>query len=245
MNLFNKAIKSIKSKVFWKIYSFFIDKTFQAKISYSQNGEDIIVYGIFEALSKKKIFYLDAGGYHPYNGSNTALFYLTGSEGIVIEPNPELFKLFPVKRPRDINLNVGVSSQSGTQPFFLSSSGALGSLIPEEEQKSSSLGRFEFDPIIIPVKTLPEIIMEHAEGKNIDFLSLDIEGMELQVLQTLDFKELFPLVICIETVRYSKAPQKEKSTDTIDFLKSKGYFVYADTYINTILVRSDIWQKYG
>jgi FkbM family methyltransferase len=242
MNLTNKAIKAIKSKFFWKFYSFFIEKTFQPKISYSQNGEDIIIYGIFEALSKKRIFYLDVGGYHPYTGSNTALFYLTGSKGIVIEPNPELFKQFPLKRPRDINLNIGVSIQSGTQLFFLSSSGALGSLIPDEEKKSSP-DIHELDPISIPVQTLPEIIKENADGKVIDFLSLDIEGMELPVLRTLDFRELFPLVICVETARYSPSRQKEKRTDILDFLATKGYFVYADTYINTIFVRSDIWQQ--
>lgn len=242
MNLLNKAIKAIKAKIFWKIYTFFIDKTFQPKISYSQNGEDIIIYGIFEALSKKKIFYLEAGGYHPYSGSNTALFYLTGSNGIVIEPNPELFKQFPHKRPRDINLNIGVSVQSGSQPFYLSSSGALGSLIPEKKKDSSLSERRELDPITIPVQTLPEIIKEHAKGKVIDLLSLDIEGMELPVLQTLFFQELFPIVICVETVRYSSNHQKEKSTDIIGFLLSNGYFVYADTYINTIFVRSNIWQ---
>lgn len=242
MNLFIKAVKAIKSKIFWKIYSFFIDKTFEPKISYSQNGEDIIVYGIFEALSKKIINYVDVGGYHPYNGNNTALFYLTGSKGIVIEPNPELFKQFPLKRPRDINLNIGVSFQSGNQPFFLSSSGALGSLMPDEFQKSSLFDRQEIDPFIIPVQTLPEIMNKYVKGKVIDFISLDIEGMELPVLQTFDFHDFYPIVFCVETVSYSTNRQKEKRTDIIEFLKSKGYFVYADTYINTIFVRNDIWQ---
>jgi FkbM family methyltransferase len=241
MNLFSKAKNAIKSKVFWKTYSFFIDRTFQPKISYSQNGEDIIVYGIFEALSKKKIFYLDAGGYHPYNNSNTALFYLTGSSGIVIEPNPELYKQFPLKRPRDINLNIGVSVVSGTQPFLLSYSGAQSSLIFNEEKKSSLSDKHEFTPVIIPVQTLTEIIKEHAKGKNIDFLSLDIEGMDLPVLQTLDFLDIFPLVICVETIQKSAHHTIEKRVDIIEFLKSKGYFVYADTYINTIFVRNDIW----
>jgi FkbM family methyltransferase len=245
MNLLNKAIKAIKSKFFWKFYSLFIDKTFQPKISYSQNGEDIIIFGIFEALSKKRIFYIDIGGYHPYNGSNTIMFYLTGSQGIVVEPNPELFKQFPLKRPRDICLNIGVSNKSGSQQFYLSSSGALGSLIPDEKQRSSSSDNLNFDSVLIQVKTLTEIIKEHAEGKNIDFLSLDIEGMELPVLHTLDFKEFFPIVICVETAQYSANRQKEKRIDIIDFLKDKGYFVYADTYINTIFVRSDIWQVHS
>ena len=241
MSLFSKVKNAIKSKVFWKTYSFFIDRTSQPKISYSQNGEDIIVHGIFEALSKKKIFYIDVGGYHPYNNSNTALFYLTGSSGIVIEPNPELFRQFPLKRPRDINLNLGVSFFSGTQTFFLSSSGAQSSLIFNEKKKSLLSDKHEFNPINIPVQTLTEIIKEHAKGKSIDFLSLDIEGIDLPVLQTLDFLDIFPLVICVETIQNSAHHTIEKRVDIIEFLKSKGYFVYADTYINTIFVRSDIW----
>lgn len=243
MNLLDKAIKAIQSKFFWKMYSFFIDKTYHPKISYSQNGEDIIVFGIFEALSIKKIFYVEAGGYHPYNGSNTALFYLIGNSGIVIEPNPELYKLFPLKRPRDINLNIGLSSQSGSQPFYLSSFGALSSFIPEENANSSLKDKYDLDSILISVKTLPDIMKEHASGKNIDFLSLDIEGMELSVLQTLDYKDLYPVVICVETFRSSVNHTCEKSTEIIDFLTSKGYFVYADTRINTIFVRKDIWQS--
>ncbi len=58
-----------------KFTGYFIHKTFEPQISYSQNGEDIIISGIFESLSRHRIFYLDIGGYHPYYGSNTALFY--------------------------------------------------------------------------------------------------------------------------------------------------------------------------
>jgi hypothetical protein len=138
-------------------------------------------------------------------------------------------------------LNIGVSIQSGSQPFFLSFSGALSSLVPNEEKKLLSK-KPENDYIIISVQTLPEIIKEHAKGKTIDFLSLDIEGMDLPVLQTLDFQEIFPIVICVETIRNSIIHKNEKRTDIIDFLISKGYFVYADTYINTIFVRNDIWK---
>jgi FkbM family methyltransferase len=241
MNLLKKAVNAIKSKVYWKTYSFFIDKTFQPRISYSQNGEDILISGIFESLSKKKIFYLEAGGYHPYNGSNTALFYLTGSEGIIIEPNPSLYKLFPVKRPRDINLNIGLSSRSGTQLFFLSASGALGSLVPDGWQGSSPEN--ESNTISIPVYTLPDVMKKYAEGKTIDFLSLDIEGMEMPVLQTLDYQSVYPVVICAETIRHIPGLKNEKNTEIIDFLTGKGYFVYADTHINTIFVRRDVWES--
>lgn len=242
MGLLSKAKKAITSKLYWKTYSLFIDTTFEPRLSYSQNGEDIIVHSIFEALSRKTIFYLDAGGYHPFVGSNTALFYLTGSRGIIIEPNPALFPQFPLRRPRDICLNIGVSDRSGTQTFFLSRSGALGSLIPEEGPEVQGTENPGTEPVEIAVRTLPEVIEKYAEGNSIDFLSIDIEGMELPVLKMLDFEKYGPLVICAETIPHSSAIRKEKRSDIIDFLKDKGYFVYADTYINTIFVRNDVWK---
>lgn len=242
MNLLKKAVNAIKTKIYWKTYSFFIDKTFEPKISYSQNGEDIIVRGIFESLSKKRIFYLEAGGYHPYNGSNTALFYLTGSSGIVIEPNPGLFSAFPLKRPRDISLNIGISTRSGTQPFYRSVSGALSGFMTGDENEFRESGKLPANAVTVQVMTLPEIISEYTGGKTIDFLSLDIEGMELAVLQTLDFRKGAPMVLCIETLRHTGSRNWEKSTDIIDFLTANGYLVYADTHINTIFVRRDVMQ---
>jgi len=242
MNLLKKALIAIQTKIYWKTYSFFIDKTFEPKISYSQNGEDIIVRGIFEMMSKKKIFYIEAGGYHPYNGSNTALFYQTGSNGIIIEPNPDLFRAFPLKRPRDISLNIGISTRSGNELFYRSASGALSKFKPDDEAGSKESGKLPGLPLTVPVMTLPDIIKNYAEGKTIDFLSLDIEGMELAVLQTLDYRKDAPVVMCVETLRDAGGFRKEKSTDIIHYLTGNGYLVYADTNINTIFVRRDAMQ---
>jgi hypothetical protein len=74
VSLFLKACNAVRKKIYWKFYSFFIDKTFVPRISYSQNGEDIIISGIFESLSTHTIFYLAIVGYHPYSARNTALF---------------------------------------------------------------------------------------------------------------------------------------------------------------------------
>lgn len=240
ISLISKAWNAIQRKIYWKFYSFFIDKTFEPKMSYSQNGEDIIISGIFESLSRHRIFYLDIGGYHPYSGSNTALFYQTGSNGIVVEPNPELFRQFSQKRPRDISLNIGVSTYSGDQDFYLSPSGALGSLIKDESVIRSDDERIE--SLTVPVLTVQDIVTRYADGKDIDYISMDIEGMELPVLESIDFSLIHPIVFCIETIHYSKNRKKEKRVDILNFMEKKGYFIYADTYINTIFVRQDVWD---
>ncbi|MDD3574046.1 MAG: hypothetical protein PHD71_03325 [Methanospirillum sp.] len=75
VSLISKAYNVVRKKIYWKLNSFFIDKTFKPRISYSQNGENLIISGIFESLSKHWIFYLDIGGYHPYSGSNGVSSY--------------------------------------------------------------------------------------------------------------------------------------------------------------------------
>ena len=74
--------------------------------SYSQEGEDMVLYRIFE--KQKSGFYVDIGAYHPKRFSNTYFFYKRGWRGINIEPNPEAIKLFKKYRVGDINLEMGV-----------------------------------------------------------------------------------------------------------------------------------------
>jgi hypothetical protein len=73
-----------------------------------------------------------------------------------------------------------------------------------------------------------------------DFVSIDVEGLDLAILRTFDFDKYKPAVFCVETMSFSVSSQSKKCDDIIDFLLSKGYFIYADSHINTIFVRQDI-----
>ena len=88
------------------------------KKSYSQCGEDLIVRFIFDQLKITKPSYIDIGAHHPYIISNTSTFYLNGSKGINIEPNPPFFNLFTRERPNDINLNIGISDKEQDLEYF-------------------------------------------------------------------------------------------------------------------------------
>lgn len=78
------------------------------KISFSQTGEDLIIHFIINALKIDKITYLDIGANHPFNLSNTYLFYLLGMKGVCIEPDPKLSKYISEKRKRDKCINIGI-----------------------------------------------------------------------------------------------------------------------------------------
>ena len=93
----------------------------------------------------------------------------------------------------------------------------------------------------MPVDTISNVVEKYLNGINVDILSIDVEGLELQILESVDFTVFSPTVICAETISYSTRGLGIKNVALIRFLENKGYIVYADTYINTIFVRKDLW----
>lgn len=214
------------------------------KQSYSQAGEDLIVKYIFDKIGIKKPSYLDIGAFHPYNISNTALFYSLGSRGINIEPDPSLFKEFLKDRPEDVNLNIGVSAEEEELDFYMLNVPTLNTFSKKEAENYAKEGDLFVKEVkkikVLPVKT---ILDRHFIGKFPHFLSLDAEGIDELVIKSIDFESNFPLVICVETISFSNTGRGEKNTELVDFLRSKGYMAYADTYINSIFVREDKWLR--
>ena len=94
----------------------------------------------------------------------------------------------------------------------------------------------------IPVWTLADVVDKYCKGRFVDFLSLDVEGMELATLSTIDFEQSAPIVICAETISYSRTNQGVKEYGVQHFLEGKGYFVFADTHINTFFVKDDLYS---
>lgn len=81
--------------------------------SYAQHGEDTLIFNMLTKVLKiSKPSYIDIGAHHPYEISNTAIFYEHGCRGVNIEANPVLFKRFPVERPEDINICCGLGSEN-------------------------------------------------------------------------------------------------------------------------------------
>lgn len=232
-------------KIIWKdiIKKIFTINRFYIK-SYSQSGEDVIVYFIFHSLGIEHPTYIDIGANHPFSLNNTALFYQSGSRGINIEPNPELFKLLQKFRKNDVNLNMGIAKGKGSLPYYLMSSPTMSTFsLAEREKLEKETSITVIRVLDIKTDKLYNVINDYAKGIFPDFLSLDVEGLEEIILQSIDYDHNFPKVICVETLTYTENNTEVKEHNMIDYLVDKGYLMFADTYINTIFVKGDIWKN--
>jgi len=213
-------------------------------LSYSQSGEDMIVRFVFDALRIPKPFYVDVGAHDPFLFNNTAHFYCTGCRGINIEPNPVLIESFRRHRKGDVNLNIGVADHSGELDFYIMSAATMSTFSKDKaDELVADHGFTIVETKRIRVRSLADILAEYTNKHLPDFLSLDAEGLERQILESVDFRASSPLVICCETVSYATTGVGKKDVGLIEYVKSRGYMVYADTHINTIFVLETAWRN--
>lgn len=216
---------------------------FPPKLSYAQAGEDLIIKFIFDALKNSKPSYIDIGAHHPYFLSNTALFYSLGCRGINIEADAELCKVFTKLRKNDQNLNIGIGKENATLDFYMISSSTLNTFSKSEALNYEKQG-FEILAVKpVEVLRIDQVIDRYANGKFPDFLSLDVEGMDMEIISTIDFSKSAPDVICVETISYAEDGKGIKNHEIINYLNGKGYMTFADTYINTIFVKKTKWER--
>ena len=167
-------------------------------ITYAQHGDDIIIRTVFNNLGIDNPSYLDIGAHHPTNISNTKLFYDAGSRGINVEANPHLFQQFMIERPHDVNLNFGVGVESGFLNFYMvdSHSGRNSFDLATVEAFVADYPEFKIRAVMtLPVMTVSQILKHRAMP---DFLTIDVEGLDYDILKSIDFKSYPFKVICVE-----------------------------------------------
>lgn len=167
------------------------------KESYSQHGEDLIVSNVLRDFNLSKGKYLDVGANHPTDISNTYLFYKKGLAGITIEPIPELVKLHRKFRPRDLILPIGISNEPGLISFNLTKFPVISSF--DQQHIATQMNYAEnviWKKLFIPVLTL-DMVCKDIEAEWYYFLSIDVEGLDFQVLQgaTETLKKTYCLLI--------------------------------------------------
>lgn len=250
INIHNDSamISSLKNKIILLLrstkHALTPKKQMFVKKSFSQCGEDIIVNYIFEQIGITRPSYLDIGAHHPFYLNNTQMFYEKGCVGINIEPDPSLFKLFPKYRTRDLNLNYGIGATEGELELNVMSSATLNTFSSFEANRFQTDFGFKIETqVMIKIQTIKSILDKYQIYKFPDFLSIDIEGLEEEVIKSIDFNEGKPIVICLETISYSETGRGEKNHDIISYLENQGYIKYADTNVNTIFVLKEKWER--
>ncbi len=207
--------------------------------SYSQEGEDIILNRIF---NKNKGFFVDVGAHHPFRFSNTYFFYKKGWRGINIDAAPGSMKLFNKFRKRDINLELAINSKRQKMDFFIFEEGALNSFSQELSEKRMAAGFPLKYKTEIVTSTLEEVLNAHnSEFETIDFLSIDVEGSDLDVLRSNDFKKYRPKVIIVEVL--NKGFKEVLESGINRFLEEQHYVLRAKS-INSVFYTDSLVKNF-
>ncbi len=164
--------------------------------SYADNFEDVLIRRAFPGVDSG--FYIDVGAYDPVDHSVTKHFYDSGWSGINIEPNPTPFARLAAGRPRDINLKIGVSSHEGQLTVYDAPAACWSA------DRDVMTGFFGVDPgslveRSIGVTTLAKVCEQYVpDGITIDFLKIDVEGHEKDVIQGGDWARWRPRIVLAE-----------------------------------------------
>jgi FkbM family methyltransferase len=202
---------------------------------YSQEGEDLIVARLFDGKSDG--FYVDVGAHHPIRHSNTYLLYRRGWCGINIDATPGSMAEFRRLRPRDINVECLVASDPSPQCFYMfnepalnTASRALANERPSENAQYKITNEFELRP-----RSLASLLDEFLpKGKAIDLMSVDVEGLDLDVLRSNDWGRYRPALLLVE-VLHTALPDLDRQ-EIVQFLSERNYRPIAKLY-NTVVFR--------
>jgi FkbM family methyltransferase len=197
-----------------------------------------MIANIFRRLQIVHPSYLDIGAHHPSIISNTCYFYKRGSRGVNIEPDPYLYKRFTYKRRRDINLNIGIGSNDNEPADFYVMSKRVLNTFSKEDAEIARLNRNCKIKEVIKIKLLSidSVLKSYFPENAPDFISIDAEGLDLEILKGIDFSRYRPKVFCVETLIYHQDKTTSKNTEVMQLMQDNGYFAHDDTFINTVFV---------
>jgi FkbM family methyltransferase len=200
-----------------------------ARSSYAQEGEDMILHRFFE--HKKKGLYVDVGAHHPFRFSNTAFFYRKGWSGINIDPLPKAAPLFKKYRKRDVNIQKGISLKEEQLLYYAFNEPAYNTFNEAKADEYIKAGLVSPDVRKIKIDTVPlrKILDENlTPGIQIDFLTIDTEGLEMEVLQSNNWEKYQPAIIILEA--HTIEIEKHLTSELHLFMKNRNYVLVGKSY---------------
>lgn len=204
------------------------------QVSYAQQGEDLILLDVLKSLGIAKPRYLDIGAFHPTISSNTYLLYLHGARGVLVEPNPMMATMLRELRPEDTVVNAGVGTGEATRAeyFVFPDRPQLNTFSKEQAEQHAATGLRMERRADMPLRPVTELVQEHFDGAP-DLLSIDVEGLDLAILKTLDLEQLRPAVLCVETLVFGTHGVVGAIAD---LLRQHDYVVRGGSFVNTVFV---------
>jgi len=194
-----------------------------ARASFSASGEDIAISDILKKLGVREPLYIDIGAHHPVFGNNTYLLYKQGGSGVIVEPNDELCSEARDKRPRDRVVNAGAGKSDGEADFYLFPMKSTRSSF-SKDQADKWVSESGQKPIVEKrnILSLDTIINSHLGARVPDVVSIDAEGLDLEILSGFSWR-VKPRVFCIEM-----------SPGIEDMMLGRGYELVAKMFQNSI-----------
>jgi len=187
---------------------------------------------VSQLLPQAHGFYVDAGAHDPWRYSNTALLHLRGWRGINIDADDRAIARFNDARPGDINLHCGVGSEAGEMSFARFADGAVNSFDTEiAAQQTSAFGAPEV--VRVRIEPLGAIMAQHLPaGVRVDYLNIDCEGLDFEVLQGHDWERFAPAVLTVELHGLNLATPEQNQA--YRFLRDRGYLFRAHYFCTSI-----------
>ena len=210
----------VKSFINFSPLDFFIKKSF------SQEGEDLMLDIMMNY--KKNGFYVDVGAHHPFKFSNTFYYYLKGWNGVCIDANPGLSSAFAKYRPRDLFFNTGISRNAGEFEYFCFLDAALNTMDDKLKEKRIKDGHAFKEAIKINTSSLKDVLDLAGLNTTIDFMSIDVEGLELEVLKSNNWEKYSPkfIIVHYKSKNINDCLQSSMSS----YLSEKNYEMYAKSF---------------
>lgn len=200
---------------------------FRYQKSYSQDGEDVVLAAYYHGKKNYKGFFVDVGAHHPVRFSNTWMFYRRGWRGINIDPTPGSMRPFSFFRRRDINLEIGIGAQPTQLVFYCFNEPALNTFDESlAKQRNTGQPYRIIRKVSVPVEPLGKVLDQHLpEGQAIDFFTIDVEGLDLEVLQSNDWTKYRPEFVLVEDPEFR--PGQPADSPIYHFLTGKNYEMVA------------------
>jgi FkbM family methyltransferase len=217
-----------KTKFTYKIYLYYNlyirHKCFLKRKQYSQWGEDQYVNFFFKDVQKG--IYLDVGCFHPYMYSNTCLLHKKGWTGINVDINQTSIDLFNIARPKDINLCTTIDENKKKFTMYYDDPFSPINTLDKNFYENLKESFFKNKRILsIQSKTIKEIIETSKIENKVDFINIDVEGSDYDILKQIDLKKLKVKLVSIET--HNVEGSASKNVDLISrFLEKNNFSIY-------------------
>ena len=229
-------------KKFYYFYNIYI-RNYKFLNNGSQFGEEKFILSFFDKKYKGK--FLDIGCFHPTRHNNTYQMYKNGWNGINIDLNPLTIDLFNFARKKDININAAISDNEENKTLYfldeLNTQNTLESNHLSFLKNHHNIKEEEISKKKIRTRRLDKIL-DNYNFNDIDFMNIDVEGHELNILNSIDFFKYKIKFICIEMIDHNNhAKVINEKLNAI--LERNSYVLEKKIDINFIFRKIDYDEK--